>query len=66
MKNAKRKIRQNIWGNWRGYISGRIVQEFGTDEIAAGHWMVTGETDFNIGYASENIEAARQAARSAP
>lgn len=60
---VKRKIKQNIWGNWRGYLGTKCVEEFGTDEISAGHWMVTGEKDFNAGYSEENIEAARNASR---
>jgi hypothetical protein len=62
---GKRKIHQNIYGNWRGYVGGKTFKEFGTDEIAAGHWLITGSDDFDAGYATENIEAARKAAREA-
>jgi hypothetical protein len=62
---GKRKIRQNIYGNYKGYIGVRQMHDFGTDEIAAGHWMVTGELDFNAAYAPENYEAAKEAARKA-
>jgi hypothetical protein len=40
---AKRTVRQNVWGNWRGYEGGRFVREFGnsttqTAEEAARAW----------------------------
>ena len=35
----KRKIRQNIWANWNGYVGTRKVIEFGTDELAANIWI---------------------------
>ena len=59
----KRKILKNIYGNWRGYCGGKVFIEFGTDEVAAGHWFLTGDADFNSGYESkETIEAAKKAA----
>ena len=61
--SAKRKIKQNIWGNWRGYLGTKSVEEFGEDDIAAGHWLLTGEKGHDVGYSDENYEAARKAAR---
>ncbi len=34
----KRRVRLNIWGNWKGYESTRKVYDFGTDERAAKEW----------------------------
>lgn len=34
-----RKIHQNIWGNWNGYIGRRRVVEFGTAEDEAKRWV---------------------------
>lgn len=34
-----KKIRQNIWGNWNGYIGRSKVIEFGTDEFRANEWL---------------------------
>jgi len=28
-KEPKVTVKQNIWGNWKGYIGGRMVREFG-------------------------------------
>lgn len=39
----KRRIRQNVWGNWNGYEGTRKVVEFGTDNQDAEHWLKTGE-----------------------
>lgn len=59
----KRHIRKNIYGNWRGYEGREFVIEFGHDGVAAGHWLLTGETERLSGYQSdETIKAARQAA----
>jgi hypothetical protein len=33
------RIRQNIWGNWNGYVGTRKVREFGTDEREAAAWL---------------------------
>lgn len=41
----KRRIRQNIWGNWNGYEGSRKAYEFGTDAIEAESWLTTGNTD---------------------
>jgi len=35
----KKRIKQNIWGNWKGYEGRRKVQDFGTDEQAARDWI---------------------------
>lgn len=35
----KRRIRQNIWGNWKGYEGTRRVEDFGTDEQEARLWL---------------------------
>jgi len=60
---AKRKIHQNVWGNWRGYLGRKFSIEFGVDTVAAGHWLLTGDSDFNSGYESkETIKAAKKAA----
>lgn len=40
----KRRIHQNIWGNWNGYEGTRKVREFGTDNWDAELW-VKGELD---------------------
>ena len=34
----KRRIRQNAWGNWKGYEGRRKVEDFGTDELDAILW----------------------------
>jgi len=63
-KQAKRRIHQNIYGNWYGYMGRARVIEFGTDEVRAGAWLLTGDEDRYAGYESdETIKAARQAAR---
>lgn len=36
---GKRTIRQNVWGNWNGYVSGRRFWEFGTDHKTAEFWV---------------------------
>jgi hypothetical protein len=35
---GKRRVRQNIWGNWVGYVSGRRFWEFGADAKSASFW----------------------------
>jgi|SRR5215471_11714592 len=35
----KRRIRENIYGNWRGYIGARCVEDFGLDEVDAHAWL---------------------------
>lgn len=37
---GKRRIAQNIWGNWNGYTSNRKVAFFGTDDEAAKDWVL--------------------------
>lgn len=60
-----RKIKQNIWGNWNGYLGGRKVAVFGTDEIAAGYWFLTGVTDFAAGYDDLWIDRCKAAVSAA-
>ena len=36
--SGKRRIRQNVWGNWYGYEGTRRTKEFGTDARAAREW----------------------------
>lgn len=46
----KRKIHQNVWGNWNGYEGTRKVADFGTDEQGAREWLadpVAYETEQN-------------------
>jgi hypothetical protein len=56
----KRKIKQNIFGNWCGYQFGRRTHEFGTNEIAAAFWFLTGAVDANAGYGPEWFEKCKQ------
>jgi hypothetical protein len=35
----KRRIKQNIWGNWKGYVGTRRTMDFGTDEQEAKEWL---------------------------
>ena len=42
--SGNRRIRQNVWGNWYGYIGTRKVQwffdnSFGTQEEHAKRWL---------------------------
>ena len=39
MSAAKRRIKQNVWGNWNGYEGNRKVIEFGTGEFEANEWL---------------------------
>ncbi len=41
---SKRRIRKNVWGNWRGYEGTRFVCEFGLDEWEAKDWLDRKET----------------------
>jgi hypothetical protein len=59
-----RKIKQNIWGNWNGYEGRNRVQQFGTDEISAAYWALTGEVNFNAGYAAEWLARCQEAIKS--
>jgi hypothetical protein len=59
----KRKIKQNIYGNWCGYQGAKRSNEFGTDEIAAAYWLLTGLVDFNGGYAPEWLAKCQEAAK---
>ena len=40
----KRRIHQNIWGNWNGYLGTRKVIEFGLDSWEAEHWLKHGDS----------------------
>lgn len=42
-KQPKRRIAHNAWGNWIGYVGRDRMHNFGDDEEAAQHWLVTGE-----------------------
>lgn len=35
----KAKIKQNIWGNWNGYLGTRKFIEFGCNEHKAKEWL---------------------------
>lgn len=41
----KRRIRQNVWGNWKGYEGNRKVACFGIDEQEAKAWLAGGELE---------------------
>lgn len=56
----RRRLRLNAYGNWVGYISGKRVEEFGTDEVEAFYWLRTGINDWNAAYEPEEFERTRQ------
>ena len=60
----KRKIKQNIFGNWCGYQSGKRTHQFGADEIAAAFWFLTGLVEFNGGYDQQWFEKCKQTLKS--
>lgn len=39
MKTPVRYIRQNIWGNIKGYEGRKRVEDFGTDQHSAEQWL---------------------------
>jgi len=41
----KRRIHQNIWGNWNAYVGKKKFMEFGTNHAAAEKWLETGEVE---------------------
>lgn len=41
----KRRVRQNIWGNWRGYEGNRYVREFASD---VPHCVAGGRGDYDM------------------
>jgi hypothetical protein len=44
--SGKRRIAQNGFGNWVGYVSGKRFWEFGCDVLAedtAASWLATGD-----------------------
>lgn len=47
-KPKKRKIRQNIWGNWYGYEGRSRVKKFGLDKIEAEIWIGIRNADATI------------------
>jgi hypothetical protein len=57
----QRKIKQNIYGNWVGYLGTRRSQEFGTKEVAAGYWLLTGTVDFDECWSDEWLPKCKQA-----
>jgi hypothetical protein len=42
-RSQRRKIWQNQWGNWNGYIGKRRVMQFGTNERDARQWLSEAE-----------------------
>lgn len=38
-KGAKRRIKQNVWGNWNGYEGNKKTRQFGTDYMEASIWV---------------------------
>ena len=42
-KQPKRRIKENAWGNWKGYEGRKYVYDFGTNEEAANEWALGGE-----------------------
>ena len=52
---AKRRIKQNIYGNWVGYEGRERTQEFGdhaSSEDDAREWLATGEVLYRASYNS--------------
>lgn len=37
--SVRARIHKNIWDNWNGYVKGKHVIEFGTNEAAAKEWL---------------------------
>jgi hypothetical protein len=60
-----RKIKQNIYGNWVGYQGGKRVEQFGTQDIAAAYWLLTGKVDFLGGYSDEWMPKCMDALKTA-
>lgn len=50
--DATRKVKQNQWGNWNGYIGTKRAVEFGCDDVSAGYWLETGIFDVYEGYSN--------------
>ena len=56
----KRRIHQNVWGNWNGYAGSRRVEDFGTDEMNARYWLQHGaRTDDDFRKLSEDESLCR-------
>lgn len=58
----KRKAKQNVWGNWYGYTGRNRTHDFGTDDVAAGYWVLTGKADHSAGWASREFAEQCRAA----
>jgi len=41
----KRRIHQNVWGNWNAYIGRNRFMEFGTNQAGAEKWLETGDIE---------------------
>ena len=39
MTKAKYRIKQNVWGNWNGYLGNKKVAEIGSSEFDAKAWL---------------------------
>ena len=51
----KRSIRQNIYGNWVGYVGRSRVEEFGEHRQVARYWLEKGEIDYNLAYLNGGV-----------
>ena len=49
---AKRRVKMNVWGNYKGYLGTTQVEDFGLDDVAAGYWLETGIVDHDAGYSN--------------
>ena len=63
--NTGRAIKENVWGNWYGYESGRRVMAFGnlpeaTAEQAARAWLTTGPSGIQVPIVHLNGTGERQ------
>lgn len=47
----KRRVKKNVWGNWKGYFGRTYVADLGVDDVVAGYWLETGITSLLAGYA---------------
>lgn len=43
----KRRIRQNVYGNWHGYVGRKWAVEFGTEKAGAFYWLRYGIREFD-------------------
>jgi hypothetical protein len=51
----KKRIKQNVWGNWNGYRGRHKVIAFGTDGQAATEWLENEDK-----FLAEKAEAVKQ------